>query len=377
MTSSSESQQPRDSEPAPTAGLGEQPTHDAAAAAGDAEHTAYDTDAEPTSDGEHTTVTAEPEPPGLAVSTTGTYAAHTIGDPGRAFALATSVLETKHRDSHDVVIDAATVSDPEETPRLEVRAASVRGLSHQHYGDPRQDDHCLVLSEDGEWLIAMVADGVSSGEWSHLAAKVATEEGCAEVARLLRTMPPHEIPWREVHEGLADRLTDICATLPGKHAEVELSREEVSQRMATTLVAGVVATRPSEDGTHAVTVVRLGDVSGWILDEEDGWVALESIKNAGKVIAESATACLPLVPEAEPEVVVTTLGDGAALVLMTDGVGDPLGSGQGEVAGELARWWVRPPHPLEFASQVAFGRKSYDDDRGALAVWLARPEGSA
>ena len=33
-----------------------------------------------------------------------------------------------------------------------------------------------------------------------------------------------------------------------------------------------------------------------LLDDEDGWVALGDVKNAGAVIAESATACLPLVP---------------------------------------------------------------------------------
>ncbi|WP_068425013.1 hypothetical protein [Piscicoccus intestinalis] len=73
-------------------------------------------------------------------------------------------------------------------------------------------------------------------------------------------------------------------------------------------------------------------------------------------------------------VVETTLGDGAALVLMTDGVGDPLGSGAGEVGTTLAQLWSRPPHPVEFAAQVAFGRKTFDDDRAALVVWLVGDE---
>jgi hypothetical protein len=41
------------------------------------------------------------------------------------------------------------------------------------------------------------------------------------------------------------------------------------------------------------------------------------------------------------------------------------------VGRELARLWARPPHPVDFAGQVAFGRKTYDDDRGAVVVWLA------
>lgn len=307
--------------------------------------------------------------------TTGSFEAYSIGDPGRAFTRTVSLTETKNRDSHDIVIDAATVNDPEGTPRLVVRAASSRGLAHQQYGDPRQDDHCFVLSADGEWLVCLVADGVSAGEWSHLAAKVATEEGAADVANLLATADPVDLPWREVLQRLADQLADVCATLPsGDAVDIDLSPREVATKLATTLLIGVVATRPDEDGTHAVAVVRLGDSSGWILDDDEGWVSLGDVKNAGNVIAESATACLPLVPEEDPVVVETTLGDGAALVLMTDGVGDPLGSGAGEVGTTLAQLWSRPPHPVEFAAQVAFGRKTFDDDRAALVVWLVGDE---
>jgi serine/threonine protein phosphatase PrpC len=307
-----------------------------------------------------------------APSAIGSYQPYALGDPGRAFTRAAALLEAKHRDCHDIVIDAATINDPEGTPRLVVRAASSRGLAHQQYGDPRQDDHCILLSADGEWLVALVADGVSAGEWSHLAAKVVTEEGAAEVAKLLATTDPGEIGWRSVFERLADLMHALCATLPSDQpADVDLTARQVAEKMATTLVVAVVATRPAEDGTHDVTVVRIGDSSAWIVDSEEGWISLGDVKNAGNVIAESATACLPLVPDTDPVVVETTLGDGAALALITDGIGDPLGSGQGEVGRELARLWARPPHPVDFAGQVAFGRKTYDDDRGAVVVWLA------
>ena len=318
--------------------------------------------------------TAAPEQSTEPIRRTGAFEAYTIGDPGRAFSHAVSLTEVKHRDAHDIVIDAATVPDPEGTPRLILRGASSRGLAHQQYADPRQDDHCTVLSRDGEWLVCLVADGVSSGEWSHLAAKMATEEGAAQVIRMLETHEPAEIPYREIYARLADLLADVCATLPDSEPTVDLTQRDVAKRMATTLVIGIVATRPGQDGTHAVTVVRLGDTSAWIVDDERGWIALGEVKNAGNVIAESATACLPLVPEADPVPVQTTLGEGAALVLMTDGIGDPLGSGGGEVGRELARLWARPPHPLEFAAQVAFGRKTFDDDRGAIGVWLVVPE---
>lgn len=119
--------------------------------------------------------------------------------------------------------------------------------------------------------------------------------------------------------------------------------------------------------------MRLGDSSGWLLADGVRWVPLGDVKNAGNVIAESATACLPLLPEGDPEVVRAELAAGSALVLMSDGVGDPLGGGTGDVGRALAASWATPPHPIEFLAQVAFGRKTFDDDRAAVAVWPVAP----
>jgi len=54
---------------------------------------------------------------------------------------------------------------------------------------------------------------------------------------------------------------------------------------------------------------------------------------------------------------------------MSDGIGDALGSGTGEVGEFLAKVWRRPPSPLAFAAQAEFSRKSFDDDRTALVFW--------
>lgn len=292
-----------------------------------------------------------------------------IGDPGRAF---TRIVPspTGHLGVPDTILDGVTVADPEGSPRLVLRAASGRGLSHQQYGDPRQDAYAFDLSEDGRHLVALVADGVSAAPWSHVGARIATEEGCAHVAKLLVGMAAVDIPWREVFVMLSERMQDACATLPSSEAcDVELDAHQVAQKMAATIIAGVVGLTPDEEGSFPVTVVRLGDTSAWLLDQTDGWVPLGDVKNAGNVIAESATACLPLVPEEEPVVVATSLDPGAAFFLLSDGVGDPLGAGKGEVGAALQQLWTTPPHPLDFAAQVCFGRKTFDDDRAAVGVW--------
>lgn len=310
------------------------------------------------------------EPPAEA----GAFTAYSIGDPGRAFTRTRPLPAVDRGVVHDTIIDAAVISDPAGVERLVLRAASGRGLAHQQYGDPRQDDLAYTISPDGAHLVCVVADGVSSGPRSHIAARIATEEGAAHVAKLVATTDPAALDWHEIFVHLADRITDAAATIPHAVAlPVDSPPAEVAALMATTIIVGVIAIEPGADGTHRVVVVRLGDTSGWLLDDEDGWIALGDVKNEGQVIAESGTAALPLIPAAPPAVVETSLGAGSVLLLLTDGVGDPLGSGRGDVGAVLGRQWARPPHPIEFAAQVCFGRKTYDDDRGAIGVWPAQP----
>jgi hypothetical protein len=55
---------------------------------------------------------------------------------------------------------------------------------------------------------------------------------------------------------------------------------------------------------------------------------------------------------------------------MTDGIGDPLAAGTGEVGRFLTGVWSTPPASgLEFAAHVGFARRSFDDDRTAVAFW--------
>lgn len=328
-----------------------------------------DTDLDLDTDVDVDTTTGKP-----AVATAGAFTAYTIGDPGRAFERTRPLPAVDRGVVHDTVIDAAVICDTAGTERLVLRGASGRGLAHQQYGDPRQDDIAYTISPEGAHLVCVVADGVSAGSWSHLAARIAAEEGCAHVAKLVATTDPAQLDWQAILGHLAERVVDAAATLPHAVAlPVDSAPQEVAAVMATTVIVAVVAITPGDDGTHRVTVVRLGDTSGWLLDDEDGWVALGDVKNEGNVIAESGTAALPLVPREPPAVVQTNLGAGSALLLLTDGVGDPLGSGHGEVGAVLAEQWAWPPHPLEFAAQVCFGRKTYDDDRGAIGVWPVEP----
>jgi hypothetical protein len=75
------------------------------------------------------------------------------------------------------------------------------------------------------------------------------------------------------------------------------------------------------------------------------------------------------------EAVEITVSSGQALLVGTDGFGDPLGGGTGDV-GELFSDVLSVGHVpslLEFAHTLDFSRETFDDDRTLVAVWPFHP----
>lgn len=131
-------------------------------------------------------------------------------------------------------------------------------------------------------------------------------------------------------------------------------------------------TRPRDDGIHEVVLVRLGDSSGWLLADGVRWVPLGDSRTRATSSPNRPPPACRCFPRGTPRWC-AELAAGSALVLMSDGVGDPLGGGTGDVGRALAASWATPPHPIEFLAQVDFGRKTFDDDRAAVAVWPVAP----
>jgi hypothetical protein len=284
----------------------------------------------------------------------------------------------------DSIVDGARVND------LTYRAASLRGLSHQQYAKPRQDTFAVGIAEDDAWLFACVADGVSEGPLSHHAADVACQVMTETMLGSLSGMvPPADgATWETVASGLpwldAVKAVNIAIIkVATGHALTEMARRgdanairyadsvinvaSARKIMSTTLIAVAVATRPELDGQHPFVVASVaGDSSAFLL-MENRWSALTVVKNEGAEVASSAVHPLPGSPE--PFFHCGTLPRGACLCLMTDGLGDPLGTGKGAVGAFLAEMWRQPPDLLSFASQLGFLRKTFVDDRTAFSIW--------
>lgn len=300
----------------------------------------------------------------------------TIGDPGRAHAEVRPLLRTDPSQPPDTAVDHGSVGD------LEVRAASIRGLSHRQNGVPRQDAYGFAVTAGRDWLVAAVADGVSAGRLSHEAASFVARRGPREVARHLDAgTAANALPWHEIFTGLAATILaegtrSLRRSDPDRYAAGPPTETDVAAAMATTATFLVCETGYQRHGLRHVSVAWTGDSPAWAITPDGAWTNLSAVKGEGEEVGSSRVVALPKVPRdpAGLPYLEHTLDHRSTLLLMTDGTGDPIAEARGEVAARLAAWWRRPPAPLVFADQVGFGRRSYDDDRTVVAIWPASPQ---
>ena len=261
---------------------------------------------------------------------------------------------------------------------FEVRACSTRGMSHRHAGTPRQDAFCLAVDED--WLAVCVADGVSAGTHSQVAAETAARAACklaldgaADLGSLDWTALANRLSRRILDEARYRRLADLSVSEdPAEQIRI------VRRAMSTTAVVALVGRRPLEGGRFPLVVaVVAGDSGAYVLRDGEltPFAGGKDVDAAG--ISDSAVHPLP--GPAQPVVAEGGLGAGEVLLLTSDGVGDPIGDGTGEVGRELAGRWQQPPTAAQMFLDVNFLRRSYDDDRTAVGVWVlpARTEAGA
>ncbi|MEU1782645.1 protein phosphatase 2C domain-containing protein [Streptomyces abikoensis] len=263
--------------------------------------------------------------------------------------------------AHDMEYRPDFLCDGWSSDTAMVRLASVRGYSHRYRGVPRQDDAVAVAYPPTGAVVFAVADGVSSAPYAHIGATRACR---TVVGLLLRQLGSGAAAgWPEVIGDTAWHLVEYASRLPG----VEGSNSAAAERLlATTLVAGVVTPAGDDLGVEAV---QIGDSGAWLLDSRGYRPVLGSKTGDGDVVVPNAVQPLPRVPAAVlPQRFRVTRGE--VLLVGTDGFGDPLGDGQGQVGQLFTRLLCRPswPSPLEFAHVLDFSRETFDDDRTLLAI---------
>lgn len=286
-----------------------------------------------------------------------------LGDPGRQREVV-PVFGKLTVGVSDTELDLLTI-DP-----FEVRACASRGMSHRLAGTPRQDAFAVNAS-DG-WVVVAVADGVSSGAHSHVAAETAAR---AAARLVIARLGQGEPDWVAMCGRISRRLIDEAqyrqlVSLPDD-VDVETQIRTVRNVMSTTLVVAAVRRQPEADGSFAGLLAVLAGDSGAYLLGDGRLTSLAGGKVGDATI--TSTSVDPLPGSAAPVAVPFELGAAQALIVTSDGLGDPVGSGDTEVGRHLARRWASPPGPAEFLNDVNLLRRTFDDDRTAVGLWVLPP----
>jgi hypothetical protein len=248
--------------------------------------------------------------------------------------------------------EACYRADGGQSAEFVVLAASVAGVAHRLSGRRGEDAYAWVLPRPGR-LAVIVADGVSTAGRGGEGADIAVSAACEHLLTAEG--------WGEMECLAALRAASAAVSAAGGASAAELS---------TTLVVGLVSA--SEAGAE-VYLARVGDSSAFVLAGA-AWNELFPGR-AEEELRGSVIGVLPLGSRGGDaiETASMALPGGAALVLLTDGVADPLRDGPGTVAPALAEVLRGGPSgaltPLALADAADFSRRGCQDDRTVLAVW--------
>lgn len=259
--------------------------------------------------------------------------------------------------------------DTLECSGLTLAFASIRGLGHEDFGRPRQD--YAAIAQEGRYLIAAMADGVSEARFSHVGASVACRAAMAAVqGQLERQVPLDDIDWRGVTEEVRTMLRRRARVMLGRDAETDTNDRECALLLGTTAEVLVVDAEASEP--EFVRATLAGDGYAFVLDTERGLQPLGSTKSEDEAgLLSSEVTPLPAQPgEGYPIVSRGTLHrETQAVLVTTDGIGDDMADGDSPIAGYLWERLRRPVPPYELLRVVSYLRRQSNDDRTAMLLW--------
>ena len=254
-----------------------------------------------------------------------------------------------------IAADEATVG------AFSIRAASVIGPGHRcgQPAEPRQDSYRIGRSRDSRYAIVAVADGLSSAAWSDAGATTASSQAVTLLREQIGTVGFGGLDVKELYGRIAE---SIAAHATGRGVD--------TSHMATVLITAVLA-EPDANGVAKAWVAWLGDSSAWTLDPHiAGWqfAAGEAKDRAAAVVSNEVAGRLPDTPQLARDHYVT-LAPGAALALVTDGIGDAWADPAGNVNEYFANAWRSPVPATRFTADVGFDAPQCLDDRTAVVLW--------
>ncbi|MFJ7115473.1 protein phosphatase 2C domain-containing protein [Streptomyces albogriseolus] len=257
---------------------------------------------------------------------------------------------------HFAALTPAVLLDGAQVGRLTVRAASIRGDSHNWEGSCRQDSMTVtrVGPPEAELLLLAVADGVGSAAHSHEGSYLVTRQTALHLDREAEN----------IHAALLARDEGELRAIANKAVAGAVGELRIGQDYATTLHVLLV---PTDARIRERVVFSVGDGGLFILLEGQ-WHQTDQVDDGS--LLDTRTEALP---HAYRSVKAKLLYSepGQVLLLGTDGITNPLTQRDPAFAQHLAHAWGGPQAPSlsDFLWQAQTRAKSYDDDRTVICVW--------
>ncbi|MFD6894125.1 protein phosphatase 2C domain-containing protein [Rhodococcus sp. NPDC060086] len=280
----------------------------------------------------------------------------TFGMPARLKPIPIKPVEQQLR-SYETVRDTAIDWLDDQLGLL--RAVSARGHIHRYLAEVRQDNFAFIRRSN--YLAVAVSDGVGNAKASHLGSAFASR-AIVENDALLREV---------VAAGSAGEvsLRDIATLLRSVATDKGVDAAEVS----TTLTVAVVLDTSPSTGETSVVLAQIGDSPAFKLSHGE-WIELvcPALKaRRGDLIDNSVE---PLPGHHTASVWVETFQPGESLMLVSDGVGDPVKS-NGAYAIALGELWRHAaPSPADLLKVLDATVKSFDDDRTLVGIRFENPQ---
>lgn len=274
----------------------------------------------------------------------------TFGPTARLGSIPTKLVEKPFR-SHENVRDTAI--DWLDDKLGDLRAISVRGHIHRHLAEVRQDN--FAFARGANYLALAVSDGVGNAKSSHLGSAFASRtivENEAILDDVVSANAPGEVS-----------LRDVATLLLSVAADNGVSGSDVS----TTLTVAVVLDALSPAGDVSVVLAQIGDSPAFRLSSGE-WVELAFPVSEARRSDLIDNSVKPLPGHHTASVWVETFRAGESLVLVSDGVSDPIQSNSQYASALGALWRDSAPSPADLLKVLDATVKSFDDDRTLVGI---------
>ncbi|MDR3047402.1 MAG: protein phosphatase 2C domain-containing protein [Bacteroidales bacterium] len=308
-----------------------------------------------------------------AISTTSTRLV--IGEEKGAVIEIPRMAKQPNKISHrsDWISDIAQIDD------LTIMATSMRGSLHYGLETVRQDAYAIGsevdLNEDN-WLIASIADGVSSSKRPHAFADYMVRQTILVVADNLRNnkMSFENDFWNNLSKQLVEISIAYCKNAARSIIQSNIDIEKIdlstfADQWAATLEYVIVQTKktPESKKRKFVHVSVAGDGSAYILNENRGWKVVKTGKERKGEVVSNAVSPLPFKPETF-SIQSGELCSGDCLLLVTDGLGDIIRNGNTLIGGFFQKAFPKCETLVQFLMYSSVAFREANDDRTVVLI---------